>query len=187
MMQILQQLAVFTGLSFIAACGISSQPDIIYDTTGAAFDYSYQAGISSVTARMGSPPPTRCGGQEIFALTTGRFIELCAATRENAPGVYWSTFDEQCRLVACQSGRDCPQFEDQAYECRHGLCQTPGTASTAVDRATAVFLCAGSLPRPLVCMEPDALSAWQTISMHVLSSCPIRGEPCVPPADCLQP
>src|SRR5688572_1853751 len=91
------------GIGFLSllwiGCSSQSQPSVIRDTTGASFDFYCDETRCPVTARPGSPPPAACGGNEIYALAYGRFIEICAAKRSDTPGIYWGTTASLCRHV----------------------------------------------------------------------------------------
>lgn len=128
-------------------CGARKQPSVIHDTTGASFDFYCDGMRCPITARPGSPPPTTCGGNKIYAFSYYRFIQICAATSSDTPGIYWSTSADRCRLVACSTDDECPQFDEYTYECRNHLCQAVSLTGPAVQRQEAELLCLGPTNR----------------------------------------
>lgn len=172
------EVRIGCALAVLVVCGCGrSNPDVIRDTTGATFDWSCDEDGCTVTERGDTPPPIQCGPDEAhYGYAHSRFVDVCAGG-----------LAEQCRLVVCDSDEECPQWEDDEFECQHGLCQHIDSEDLPLDPISVTALCFDETPRPDVCMaaarDPDVAAVVALVN----GACPVGGSECSVPSSCRQP
>jgi hypothetical protein len=166
-------------LGGVLACGCGrSNPDVIRDATGATFDWSCAEDGCTATEHDGTPPAIHCGisGTPHYNYGHGRLVVIGAAG-----------LPEQDRLVVCESDDECPQWDDDEFECRNGLCQNVDLGSHPLINMWALALCFNERTRPGSCFaqfdDPNVIAVFELVA----GTCPIDGPACTVPPSCRQP
>jgi hypothetical protein len=134
---------------FCCACGSDREnPSTIRDTSGATFSWTCTEDGCSASP-IGAVADAPCG--DFYSNAHGRFVNICVARRGNGDKVYWSTRPDLCRHVACQADEDCPQWANEAFACRSGLCQNESVRQSPSDDTG---LCLDAVPRRKDCQVP---------------------------------
>jgi hypothetical protein len=175
-----------TVLSIVAlglGCGADAEnranPTVVRDTTGIVFDWRCDDDGCDAVPRE-PPADAACG--TFYGNVHGRFVRVCSARRT---GSAWSTTPEKCRLVACTEDPDCPQWGDDRFICRSGLCQNDGAPLSLDD---AIGLCLDGARRSADCLAQSRDPLVAAAIEKARSSCPADlTKSCAPPAGCRQP
>jgi hypothetical protein len=182
---------IFALVAIAAACSTqnnNSNPSTIRDTTGAVFGWRCDDSGCNIVAIDGTPSLAACGPGTHYGYVIDRFIAVCPCCSLNG---------SMCRVVACDTTSDCPQWQGDAYECRAGLCQRQGMTGDRFDADDVIELCLASTPRAANCDPAPAMPtdpAIQQAEAAALSQCGTAGgdggatqNGCAVPASCRQP
>jgi hypothetical protein len=168
------------------SCG-SSNPEGVRDTTGATFSWTCSDDGCTVEP-IDAPPPAQCGSSRVFhSIIQGNFINICSVASLPDSGGAWFTDASLCRLVACDSDDECPQWQGAEYACSAGLCQNVEPKGERIKEGEVIALCMAEEPRPSDCraqlLDPEVASQFA----RARASCESVTGPCTVPADCRQP
>lgn len=166
--------------------GTGAVGGVVTDSSGVSFEWSCpssQTVLCELTPLSEELLPD-CNG--MYGFVQGGLLGICGGNGSSMGS--WGYAWHQCRVVDCDSDRDCPVWDAYDYRCVRRLCQKTDRGSFERHTWELIALCLDSQPRIPECrnMLPTD-STLQHATKLINESCPVDGGICRVPEQCRQP